>query len=152
MPNLVINNDVLFSQVVSLLREGHEVSIPVKGGSMLPLIREGRDSVSLVSVSSETILRRGDIVLFKWRGSYILHRVLSFRDGVAEIQGDGNVCGTEHPHIEDIFGRVISISRKGRSIDPNSPLHLLEFRIWLFLRPLRRYLLFIHRHTFYKIG
>ena len=50
MEKLIINNDILFSKVVELLKEDKTVTIPVKGVSMLPFIKGERDSVELESL------------------------------------------------------------------------------------------------------
>lgn len=42
MDKFVIENDLFFNNVTGLLKEGHTVTIPVKGWSMLPFIRPER--------------------------------------------------------------------------------------------------------------
>ena len=47
MDKLTINNDEFFASVRQMLSAGHDVTIPVKGYSMLPFIRGGKDLVVL---------------------------------------------------------------------------------------------------------
>lgn len=48
-----------------------------RGVSMLPLIREGKDSVSLVAPDKKRPLRIGDVILYKTENEkYILHRIV----------------------------------------------------------------------------
>lgn len=133
MGKLIIDNDLLFGEVVEALREGKTATIPVKGGSMLPFIVGERDLVTLEK--SDSYLP-GDIVLFRWRGAYVLHRLLSVdRDGIAHIQGDAILEGTECPGTDEIFGRVITILKNGRrEVKPSSQ----PWRAWRSLGRLRR--------------
>lgn len=91
-------------------------------------------------------LRRGDIVLFRFEGRYILHRVLKIKDGVVEIQGDGVYMSKEHCRLEHVYGRVVKILRDGeKEIDPNSAGQRLLVWCWGVLFPVRRYLLAVYR-------
>ena len=42
-----VNTAEYLSEIIEILRQGREVSIPVKGNSMAPFLREGRDAVLL---------------------------------------------------------------------------------------------------------
>jgi len=86
MEKMVINNDILFGRVVELLNEGKDVTIPVKGYSMLPFIRGEKD---LVVLRYSEDIAPDDIVLFSNHGRYTLHRVIAIENGVARIMGDG---------------------------------------------------------------
>ena len=149
MEKLIINNDILFSKVVELLREGKTVTIPVKGVSMLPFIKGERDSVeleSLCGVGGGRSVSRGDIVLFRYAGRYILHRVLDPSGEKIVIRGDGVPEGCEYPAREDVFGRVKRIIKKGeRPVDPYTGGRMAVWRIWELMRPLRRYMLALYR-------
>ena len=91
---LVIDNDILFENVIRLMREGREVIIPVKGYSMNPLIRQDKDLVILEGVESGTPASAGeitgvrpyDIVLFRYNNKFILHRILSIDGDNVVIQ------------------------------------------------------------------
>ena len=43
-----ISNDIFFAEVERLLGEGGEVVITIRGNSMQPMLRDGRDKVVLV--------------------------------------------------------------------------------------------------------
>ncbi len=150
MEKMVISNDILFEEVLRVLATGRNVQIPVKGVSMLPLIKGERDTVVLepLSPGSRNEGRQpeaGDIVLFRVGGRFILHRILSLKDGIATIQGDGVPKNQERCRIEHIYGRVVTIIKPGgRKVDPNTPFRLRLARIW-HLMPLKRYILAIYR-------
>lgn len=89
--------------------------IPITGCSMLPLIRSG--DIVLVAHGC-TDVRRGDIVVFRYKSKLIAHRVLRiYEDNVGPIfitKGD-NVLHFDPPlSKKEIVGRVLAIKRGGR--------------------------------------
>jgi len=144
MDRLVINNDILFAEVLQRLSEGKEVIIPCKGVSMLPFIRPGIDTVKLGRIDS---VKPGDIVLFHLHGRYLLHRVQKVGPKTAKIMGDGSIKFFEICPIDHIYAKAISILRNGtEEVNPYSPTMMFKARIWKLLLPIRRYLLYIYRH------
>ena len=154
MDKLIVENDEFFGKVVSLLVEGHSVTVPVKGVSMLPFIRGDKDSVVLEGVESYTPYGKsrigvnvGDIVLFRYKGRYIMHRILRIENNQAVIQGDGVARNMEICSLDDIYGRVTQIRKNGKTpIDPYSDSMKREVALWMRFRPIRRYILFVYRH------
>ncbi len=149
MDKMIIDNDTFFADVLRLLEEGKQVTIPVKGFSMLPFIRGGKDLVVLEKAGE--ILRVDDIVLFhvgpREGGRYVMHRILSFDGEVVDIMGDGVPKNHEHVRRDQILAKAVAILRRGRrAVDPYSPAQLRLVHFWQWLRPLRRYILFIYRH------
>ena len=61
------------------------------GTSMLPLLRQGKDSVALVKPTEK--LKRGDILLYqRTNGQYVLHRLVRVRrDGTLWFSGDNHM-------------------------------------------------------------
>ena len=139
-------NEELLPMVEQLLAEGHTVQLLTKGNSMLPFIHGDRDSVVL---QREAAYVPGDIVLARVpSGQYILHRLISIEKGVACLMGDGNIRGREYCPAHHISGRAIRILRPdGTETDCLSPKSLRRARCWQRLLPLRRYLLFLYRHS-----
>ncbi len=147
MEKVIISNEIFFGEVLRMLRDGHNVTIPVKGVSMLPFIRGDRDAVVLEPADRTRNLAPGDIVLFRYDGRFILHRILKINADVAEIRGDGAVS-KEHCHLCDIYGRAVRILRKGAvPVDPYSCSSRMKVWLWLHL-PLRRYVLAIYRRLY----
>lgn len=158
MDKMVIANDEFFAEVKRLLACERKVTIPVKGYSMLPFIRGGKD---LVVLEPEEAYRPGDIVLFyigrEGEGRYVMHRILRLeeRNGQpwAIIRGDGVLKNTEQVSVSAIIARAVTILRDGtRPVDPRSKSHLRKVRFWDAIRPLRRYLLFAYKHLPWNIG
>lgn len=156
---MIVGNDAFFETVISLLREGETVTVPVKGDSMLPFIEGGVDSVVLEGIEEGSApghprrkAKAGDIVLFRADGRFIIHRILRIGDdGVAAIQGDGILKADDRCPSDRIFGRVVTVLKGGkRPVDVRSGLYRLKVRIWLALKPFRRILLGL-RKLFRKV-
>ncbi len=139
MDKRVIANEVLLEEAAALMNEGREVTFTPQGNSMLPFIRGGMDPVSLRKLPAVAV---GDIVLARFPGRYILHRVIALDGNAVTLMGDGNIAGTERCRLEDILGTVVAIERNGKSVKP------ADGKWWRRLRPLRRYILAIYRRVF----
>ena len=149
MDKMIIDNDTFFADVLRLLDEGKQVTIPVKGFSMLPFIRGSKDLVVLEKAGEE--LRADDIVLFhvgpREGGRYVMHRILSIDGDAVDIQGDGVPETHEHVRRSQVIARAVEILRDGkRRVDPSGPGQRRLVHFWQWLRPVRRYILFIYRH------
>ena len=149
MDKMIIDNDSFFAGVLPLLDQGKRVTIPVKGFNMLPFIRGTKDLVVLEKAGD--VLKADDIVLFHMGpqegGRYVMHRILSIDGDAVDIMGDGVVKNHEHVRRDQITAKAVEILRGGkRRVDPYSPGQLRLVHIWQWLRPVRRYILFIYRH------
>lgn len=141
-----VQSDILLEEIERLLKEGKEVIFTPRGVSMRPFIEGGKDSVTLIKKPTIAV---GDIVLAHIADRYILHRVVKqfITHNSITLQGDGNLQGYEHCSSEDILGTVIEIrSPKGHK----KP--LTKGRLWRLLKPFRRYLLKIYRHTYLPLN
>ena len=124
MEKMVIDNDTFFADVLQVLRQGKRVTIPVKGFSMLPFIRGGKDLVVLEQAGD--VLKADDIVLFhigpEDGGRYVMHRILSIDGDEVDIMGDGVPYNHEHVRRDQILAKAVEIVRGGkRSVDPYAP-------------------------------
>lgn len=89
-----------------------------RGRSMLPLLREGRDSVLLATPDGAEV---GDILLVRTPdGRFLLHRAVAL-DTTVTLRGDA-LTETEGPFpLDHILARVVRIFRDERELDPRSP-------------------------------
>lgn len=112
-----------------VLDSGGEFTIYPKGTSMLPLIVQQRDSVTLAKPSGE--LRRGDIAFYlRDNGQYVLHRVIGSENGRYTMCGDNQITpetGIENRHI---IGVVRRITRNGRTLTDRTFSYRLYKLIW----------------------
>ena len=161
-----IENDILIPEIARLLAEGKEVRFTPSGVSMRPYIEGDSDSVILKQLNRPP--RVGDILLARvtvhrtpytvhnTHTTYVLHRLIRIENDRTPytvhrtpityiLQGDGNLSGEERCSSGDILGTVIRIE------NPQGRRKLLtRGRLWFYLRPLRKYLLKIYRHSLLK--
>jgi hypothetical protein len=102
--------------VAEMVRTFGEIRLRVTGISMLPSLWPG--DILLVRYCHAAELQPGQIVQYVRDGLLIAHRVAGSQDGHWLARGDRNVY-TDPPLAEaQILGRVVSIERHGREIDP----------------------------------
>lgn len=132
----ILPASVLMPEYEALLREGAELPLVISGGSMLPFLAPGRDSVMLKA--PDRPLKRGDIVFYRRRnGAYILHRLYRIRDGKCWMIGDAQI-EVEGPLSEScIFAYVTQVQRKGRIEKPGTLCWAFFAHGWLWLIPVR---------------
>lgn len=119
--------------------------ILIHGGSMMPLIRRGRDYVTIVPVSGRLAI--GDIVLFSdpHKERYVLHRVWKL-DG-ERVQTWGDSCESPDAWLQtaDVWGKAVLIERGRRRIIPDPRKGRALARIWHVVGKVRRKALSHHR-------
>lgn len=138
------DNDII-EEACRLVREGVNVTLPVKGLSMQPFIIGGKESVILHSPGG--IVDVGDVVLAWVDGNrYVVHRIIRIDGDRITLMGDGNVGVTEHCLLKDIKARVTHVvSADNKKRDLYSRWRMFGAKVWYWLRPIRRYLLAIYR-------
>ena len=141
-----VSDEMILSDAVRLVNEGLAVTLLVRGRSMLPFILGGIDSVVLTRPGE---IRRGDVVLARIADKrYVLHRVMEVSPERVELMGDGNLVGREVCRPDDVLARADEVVRgDGRHCRLDTPRQRRLARLWRRLLPIRRYLLFIYKHT-----
>lgn len=129
-----IANRELFGIVRDTLLEGHTVRVSVNGESMLPFFRSG-STITLRPIGKEDI-RKYNVVMADAGDSFVVHRIIEVGEKEVTLLGDGNYIGTERVSHDKIYGVVDC-----------SALHLFFAKIWLWLRPVRRYPLALFRRV-----
>lgn len=123
----------------SLAGEGVDIPIQIclAGESMRPLIRKGKDPVTILPLHRPP--KRGDVVLFADdRGRYVVHRVWKVGAGVVITLGDHCDAPDAPMPPEQIWGLVTEVRRNGRRIPLDNGAARLLGRLWMDLLPLRR--------------
>lgn len=118
----------------TVLDSGGEFRIYPQGNSMLPLLREGRDSVVLEKPSGR--LKQGDITLYqRENGAYILHRVIK-AEGSFAMCGDNQLTVENGIRQEQIIGVVTRIYRDDKLLSEKNILYRYYLVLWrsFFLR------------------
>ena len=62
-----------------------------------------------------------DVVLFRYRGKHVLHRIICREGERLLIQGDGSIVAKEECTVDDVVGKVVQICRpSGKEIPVGS--------------------------------
>ena len=139
-----LSNDIFFAQVESEIAAARSVRFKVKGNSMFPLLRNGKDIV-FVSPVNQPIVKK-DVVLFTHKGRHVLHRVIKIEGNAYTIQGDGVYASREYCTGVDIIGVVTHVAREGGEMVPlNGFRYRLYSNFWCATSFARKYLLYILR-------
>ena len=129
--------DALMPLIRERLEAGQTVRFSPMGISMLPMLRQGKDSVVLSPVPKK--LKKYDLPLYRRPdGQYVLHRIAEVGDTYTCI-GDNQFRmepGVEHGQI---LALVTAFYRGERKWEVTSPLYRLYCCFWHYSRPLRRF-------------
>ena len=74
MKVITVPTEALMEMILLQLEKGGKANLTVTGSSMLPMLRQGYDSVILAPADKG--IKPGDIALYKNKHGYILHRVI----------------------------------------------------------------------------
>lgn len=143
---ILLENAEFLPEVINYANKGYQVTIPLRGNSMRPYLEDGRDKAVLVTPDKE--LRVGDAVLALLPTKrYVLHRIVDISGEKITLLGDGNLVCDPMIRKEDVKLIVLAFKRKGRDKWEYTDTwnYKLYVRIWMALRPIRRYLLAIWR-------
>ena len=141
-----LSNELFFAQVESLLSTGEEVEILVKGHSMTPLMLSGKD-VAILRSATDADIKAGAVVLFRYRGAHVLHRIEKIEGDRITFAGDGNYKIKEITTRQDIVAVMVAVKRSsGRRVECSEKSWRWQSRAWLMLPAfVRRVILGIRR-------
>lgn len=131
-----MSEPIYIAEYDSLIREvlssDGEFRIYPRGTSMLPLLRQGKDSVALRRLDRAP--RKFDILFYQRSdGSYILHRVKEVTPQGMILWGDNHVM-LEHGVTEDmVIGYAARIFRDETEINCDSFLYRGYLWLWQFM-------------------
>ena len=129
-----MNNEFSLAEIEGVIREviesGGEFELYPRGTSMLPLIREGRDSVMLVAPPEE--LSVCDIAFYKRdSGKFVLHRVVGAKDGLYTMCGDNQTWLEEGIRRDQIIAVVSSMKLDGKKVTPDDGKYQKWLKKWM---------------------
>lgn len=130
-----MSEPIQLSDYEDLIREvlssGGEFRLYPRGISMLPLLRQGRDSVALRRVDSP--IRKGDILFYQRPdGSYVLHRVRRVGSEGLTLMGDNQTLPERGVSPDWVIGRVTRIFRDDKEVICDGPRYRWYLRLWQF--------------------
>lgn len=136
----MLNHNVRLEELMPLIREqldrGQSVRMMPRGVSMMPMLRQGVDSVVLSPLPER--LKKYDLPLYqRENGQYVLHRVIRAGETYT-CMGDNQF--TPEPGLK--HGQMIALvtafyrGEKEHRVDEFA--HRLYCRLWYYSRPVRR--------------
>lgn len=133
------NRELQLEQLMPVIREklgrGRNVKFSPNGTSMLPLIRQGEDTVVLSPLPGR--LKKYDVPLYQRdNGQYVLHRIVKVGDTYT-CMGDNQFKKEQGIRPDQMIAVVTSLNRKGKHIEVDQFGYKLYCRLWHYSRPLR---------------
>lgn len=136
----MLEHNVHLEELLPLIRErldeGQNVRFSPRGISMLPMLRQGRDTVVLSPLPEQ--LKKYDLPLYRREdGQFVLHRIVRVGETYTCI-GDNQFCqehGLEHARMIAV---VTAFTRDGKEYSVKDPGYRLYCRVWHYSRPMRR--------------
>lgn len=121
------------------LNQNGRITYRISGGSMLPLLRDSKDFVTIRKYNGER-LKKYDVAMYDRGGErrYVLHRIVEVGEGWYTFLGDN--CAEKEYRIPEsiIVGVLESFQRGGKEISVTDRGYLFYSRVWSLLYPVRR--------------
>lgn len=142
---------ILGEELIPFLRErlaaGQTVRyLPFRGVSMLPMLRQGIDSVELSPLPER--LRKYDLPVYQYpSGKVVMHRVVAVKEDHYLCLGD-NTYSYERLTHDQMIGLVSAFKRGDKRIEVTDPMYRAYARIWVALYPVRKPLVWVKQKTF----
>lgn len=136
------NKNVKLSEMYPIIKEtldnGGEITFNPRGTSMLPLLVQGRDSVTIVPAPEK--LKKYDLPLYRRKtGQFVLHRIVrKEHDGTYTMCGDNQWMYESGIDRCDIIGVVSLIKRNGKVIKCTNIFYKCYCRLIVAYRQLRK--------------
>lgn len=115
-----------------LEKEGYYISTSV-GNSMLPFLRERKDTIV---IQKREQYKKFDVVLYKRKDNYVLHRIIKVLPETFHIRGD-NCYYDEYVKHNEIIGVMIECYRGEKKVNLNSIFYKLYVCIRVYSYPIR---------------
>ena len=143
-----MNKIVSMNALIPLMREqienGGEVIFTPKGISMMPLLRDNKDTVTLKK--AEMPLKKYQIALYERKnGKHVLHRVVGVKDNCYLMRGDNQFFDEAGIKNEQIIAVVSEFTRKGSKYKCDEKRYRLYCVLWVNTVIVRRLLRKIKR-------
>ena len=128
-----IPNKIYFEELERLLATGQKAVVTVRGNSMMPLLRDGKDAVEVVRHAPER-LNVGEVVFFRYGPSWVMHRIATIDGEHITFAGDGNLGRVEHALRSNVTADVVAVIRpSGRRVECKNWRWQLPSQLWLLL-------------------
>lgn len=122
-----MNNPVSFEEY---LEQNGSMTYTNVGVSMLPLLRQGKD-LFIVRKKGPERCKVGDVVLYRRRDQYVLHRVVEVREQEYVILGDNCIAREYGIADEDVIGVMTGFVRGGKEHEVSEYGYRIYSFFWL---------------------
>ncbi len=128
MLNNSFSLEQLFPIISEQLENGGSAVFCIHGTSMLPLLKDGKDSVRLIKPISKP--KKYDIIFYRREnGAFVLHRIVGIKNGCYICRGD-NQIENEFPVKNDwVIGILTDYTKKGKWISAKTFKQFIYSRI-----------------------
>ena len=110
------------------------------GFSMMPLLRQHKDIIEIHQKEAGRC-KKYDVVLYKRKDKYILHRILKVLPDGYIIAGDHCTFIETDIKDENILGVMTKVIRNGKNITPDNIYYRLYVHLWCDFYPVRMQLI-----------
>ena len=130
--------------IKEVLDSGGEFRLYPRGTSMMPLLRQGTDSVILVKCDNKP--RKRDIIFYRRpNGQFVLHRIVgTSKDGTYVLCGDNQTALEKGITDDMIIAVVTDVFRGDKRLAENRFSRKLYELLWCAM-PIRKILFFVRR-------
>jgi hypothetical protein len=119
------------------IKNDGEVIFTPKGTSMLPMLRNNQDTVTLKKAIFP--LKKYQLAFYlRDNGQYVLHRVVKVEESSYVMRGDNQLYNEPEIRNDQIIGVVSHFTRKGKKYNGNEITYILYSRIWVGTVEIRR--------------
>lgn len=134
---LMVSMDELIPIIREQLSAGLSVRFAPRGTSMLPMLRQGRDSVLLSPLPKQ--LKKYDVVLYqRTNGAYVMHRIVAVGDTITCL-GDNQLDLEWGLRQHQMIGIVTKFYRDGREHSVEEWPYRIYVVLWYQVRRGKRY-------------
>lgn len=127
-----VKNEDMIKLIMDALDHNQKAIFKVVGHSMRPLFKHEKTSVTLVKHKA---LNKGDIVLFRYKGQYMLHRIIGKTERHLLCQGDA-LRSVEIIMDDQVIGVVESFSKGHKKISLENKWYLFQLKLWFLVKPM----------------
>lgn len=134
---------ILEEELLPLIRErlaaGQTIRyLPFRGVSMLPMLRQEKDSVEIGPLPAR--LKKYDLPVYQYpSGKVVMHRVVAVKEDHYICLGD-NTYSYETIRPEQMIAVVTAFKRGEKRVSVDNQLYRLYSRVWVAVYPFRKLL------------
>lgn len=130
-----LNSSIQIHTFEDLLEKDGFIVYTNVGCSMMPLLRQKQDIIEISKLDKHP--KKYDVILYKRRDRYILHRVLRVLPEGYIIAGDHNTYIETDVTDDMILGVMNRVVRNGKAITPDNFWYKIYVHLWCDAYPVR---------------